>query len=79
MTRYLVRRPTDPPLLGLDSFADDALARRWFLSPRSYAVARFERLRAGFSLNYAAVRLATGVTDHLAGLELGLRLPSRRG
>ena len=43
--------------------------------PRSQvaAVARMQRLRAGFALNYAAVPLVTDLLDRIAVLETALR------
>jgi len=43
------------------------------------ALARVQRLRAGFALNYAAIGLVTDLLDRIAVLEAALRGAQRRG
>ena len=43
------------------------------------AVARVQRLRAGFALNYAAIGLVTDLLDRIAALEAALRGAQRPG
>jgi hypothetical protein len=51
----------------------------WF-SPRQVAeVARMQRLRAGFALNYAALGLVADLLDRIAALEEALRRARRGG
>ena len=42
-------------------------------------VARIQRLRAGFGLNYAAVGLVLDLLDRISALEAALRRPRRPG
>ena len=59
--------------LGLLEAQRDA-ADRWWLAPAELAtVARIQRLRAGFSLNYAAVGLVLDLLDRIEELETALR------
>ena len=59
--------------LGLLEAQRDA-ADRWWLAPAELATAaRIQRLRAGFSLNYAAVGLVLDLLDRIEVLEAALR------
>jgi chaperone modulatory protein CbpM len=59
--------------LGLVDADRDAAGQLWF-SPAQFAViARIQRLRAGFALNYAAIGLVTDLLDRIAVLETALR------
>jgi chaperone modulatory protein CbpM len=71
----LVRRLVALGLLEPDR---DASGDLWFPPEQLATVARIERLRAGFSLNYAAVGLVCDLLDRIAGLETALRRRSRR-
>lgn len=61
--------------LGLLEASRDAAGDLWFSPAELAAVARIQRLRAGFSLNYAAVGLVIDLLDRIAELEAA----SRRG
>ena len=50
----------------------------WFSSAQVAEMARIQRLRAGFALNYAALGLVTDLLDRIAELEAALR-GARRG
>jgi hypothetical protein len=50
----------------------------WFSSAQVADMARIQRLRAGFALNYAALGLVTDLLDRIAALETALR-GARRG
>jgi hypothetical protein len=56
----------------------DAAGDLWFPVGQTAAVARVQRLRHGFSLNYAAVGLVVDLLDHIEDLEAALRTRSRR-
>jgi hypothetical protein len=71
----LVRRLT---VLGLLEPVEDARGDQWFAVAQVAEVARIQRLRAGFSLNYAAVGLVSDLLDRIADLEADLRVRSRR-
>jgi hypothetical protein len=59
--------------LGLvDTFRDPSGAM-WFRPSQLAAVARLQRLRAGFSLNYAALGLVVDLLDRIARLEAAQR------
>ena len=64
--------------LGLIEADRDAAGRLWFHRGELAMLARVQRLRAGFSLNYAAVGLVTDLLDRIAVLEAALRW-ARRG
>jgi chaperone modulatory protein CbpM len=65
--------------LGLIEAHRDTAGAIW-ISPSELAeVARMQRLRAGFALNYAAVGLVTDLLDRIAVLEAALRAAQRRG
>jgi chaperone modulatory protein CbpM len=64
--------------LGLLEAQRDA-AGRWWLAPAELAtVTRIQRLRAGFSLNYAALGLVLDLLDRIEVLEAALRRPPGR-
>jgi len=68
--------------LGLIDADRDATGGLWFSRSQLAAVARMQRLRAGFALNYAAIGLVTDLLDRIAALEAaqrGARRPARRG
>jgi chaperone modulatory protein CbpM len=72
----LIRRLVALGLLDADR---DAAGRLWFSRSEFAALARVQRLRAGFSLNYAAVGLVADLLDRIAVLEAALRAAQRRG
>jgi chaperone modulatory protein CbpM len=72
----LIRRLVALGLLDADR---DAAGRLWFSRGEFAALARVQRLRAGFSLNYAAVGLVADLLDRIAVLEAALRVAQRRG
>ena len=59
--------------LGLIDASRDAAGELWFSRGQLAAVARVQRLRAGFALNYAAIGLVTDLLDRIAVLEAALR------
>lgn len=59
--------------LGLLEPARDASGRMWFTYGDLVAVARLQRLRTAFSLNYAALGLVVDLLDRIAALEADLR------
>ncbi|HET6186069.1 MAG TPA: chaperone modulator CbpM [Trebonia sp.] len=59
--------------LGVIDAERDASGDLWFSRAQLAAVARVQRLRAGFALNYAAVGLVTHLLDRIAVLEAALR------
>jgi chaperone modulatory protein CbpM len=59
--------------LGLIDARRDSAGELWFSGSQLAAVARVQRLRAGFALNYAAVGLVTDLLDRIAVLEAALR------
>lgn len=65
--------------LGLVEAYRDAAGQFWFSRSELAAVARVQRLRAGFALNYAAIGLVTDLLDRIAVLEAALRGAQRRG
>ncbi len=70
----LVRQWTN---LGLLEVSTDSSGVLWFDRSQIAAVARIQRLRAGFSLNYAAIGLVTDLLDRIAELEAELRARPR--
>jgi DNA-binding transcriptional MerR regulator len=68
----LVRRLVALGLLEPDRDADGALR---FSRSDLATVARIQRLRAGFGLNYAALGLVVDLLDRVAVLECALRQP----
>jgi chaperone modulatory protein CbpM len=65
--------------LGLIGAYRDPAGTLWFSRSELAAVARVQRLRAGFALNYAAIGLVTDLLDRIAVLEAALRGAQRRG
>jgi hypothetical protein len=63
--------------LGLLEVTQDAAGELWFPATQLAAVARLQRLRAGFALNYAALGLVVELLDRIAELETALRHRSR--
>jgi chaperone modulatory protein CbpM len=63
--------------LGLLDAVRDAAGELWFSPAPLAAVARLQRLRAGFALNYAALGLVVDLLDRVAELEAALRNRSR--
>ena len=59
--------------LGLIEAYRDTAGQLWFSRSELAAVARVQRLRAGFALNYAAIGLVTDLLDRIALLETALR------
>jgi hypothetical protein len=55
--------------LGLIEATRDASGSLWFAPAQIAAVARLQRLRAGFALNYAALGLVADLLDRVARLE----------
>ena len=65
--------------LGLIEAYRDAAGQLWFSRSELAAVARMQRLRAGFALNYAAIGLVTDLLDRISVLEAALHGAQRRG
>jgi chaperone modulatory protein CbpM len=59
--------------LGLIDADCDAAGELWFSRAQFAVVARMQRLRAGFALNYAAIGLVADLLDRIAVLEAALR------
>jgi len=59
--------------LGLLDAETDAAGRLWFAPAQRAAMARAQRLRAGFGLNYAALGLVADLLDRIAKLEMAAR------
>ncbi len=64
--------------LGLLDAETDAAGRLWFAPSQRAAMARVQRLRAGFGLNYAAIGLVSDLLDRIAVLEAAARSHPRR-
>ena len=64
-------------VLGLIEAGRDPAGELWFPRGQIAAVARLQRLRAGFALNYAALGLVTDLLDRIAALEAALRTNRR--
>jgi chaperone modulatory protein CbpM len=66
--------------LGVLDAETDSAGRLWFTPAQLTAMARIQRLRAGFSLNYAAIGLVMDLLDRIAALEAAARTrPQRSG
>ena len=63
--------------LGLINADRDTAGELWFSRGEFAAVARVQRLRAGFPLNYAAIGLVTDLLDQIAALQAALRRAAR--
>ena len=59
--------------LGLLEPSRDAAGRLWFAPPQLRTLARIQRLRAGLSVNYAALGLVMDLLDRIEVLEAALR------
>jgi hypothetical protein len=59
--------------LGLLEAHRDAEGRLWFPASAPMTLARIERLRTGFCLNYASLGLVMDLLDRIALLESALR------
>ncbi|MEU6039223.1 chaperone modulator CbpM [Actinomadura sp. NPDC047616] len=59
--------------LGILDADRDVSGRLWFSREQLAVLARVQRLRAGFSLNYAAVGLVCDLLDRIAALEAAQR------
>ena len=55
--------------LGLIEASRDATGALWFAPNQLAALARLQRLRAGFALNYAALGLVVELLDRIGRLE----------
>ena len=64
--------------LGLLEPTRDAAGRLWFAAPQLQVAARIQRLRAGLSLNYAALGLVMDLLDRVETLEAALRAAGSR-
>jgi chaperone modulatory protein CbpM len=65
--------------LGVLDAAADSAGRLWFAPSQLAALARVQRLRAAFPINYAAIGLVTDLLDRIAALETALRRARRAG
>ncbi len=72
----LIRRLVALGLLDADRDAAGAL---WFSPAQLAVVARIQRLRAGFALNYAAVGLVIDLLNRIESLETALRSSGQPG
>ena len=72
----LIRRLVTLGVLDADC---DPAGRLWFAPGQVAALARIQRLRAGFALNYAALGLVTDLLERNALLETALRRSRRPG
>ncbi|WP_433257300.1 chaperone modulator CbpM [Streptosporangium sp. CA-135522] len=63
--------------LGVLDAQRDAAGALWFPPSQLRAMARIQRLRAGFALNYAALGLVLDLLDRIAELEAAQRNRSR--
>lgn len=64
--------------LGLIEATRDATGELWFVPAQIAAAARIRRLRAGLSLNYAALGVVIDLLDRVAELEAALHTRARR-
>jgi chaperone modulatory protein CbpM len=65
--------------LGILDARRGAGGELWFAPGQAAAMARIQRLRAGFALNYAALGLVTDLLERIAVLERALRRARRPG
>ena len=65
--------------LGLIDAHPGPAGELWFDPDALAALARVQRLRAGFALNYAAIGLVTDLLDRIVLLEAALRRAQQRG
>lgn len=59
--------------LGILDATRDSAGELWFAPGQVAAMARVQRLRAGFALNYAALGLVNDLLERIAALETALR------
>lgn len=59
--------------LGLLDASRDRAGELWFSPAEVGALARIQRLRVGFALNYASAGLVADLLDRIAALEAALR------
>jgi hypothetical protein len=64
--------------LGVLDAERDLSGALWFTSAQLAAVGRVQRLRSGFSLNYASLGLVCDLLDRIAALESAIQHRSRR-
>ena len=64
--------------LGLVDADRDPAGELWFSRSEFAAVARVQRLRAGFALNYPAIGLVADLLDRITVLEAALRRQAAR-
>ena len=64
--------------LGLLDAGRDAAGELWFAPSQVAVMGRVQRLRAGFTLNYAAIGLVIDLLDRIAELEAALRSSRHR-
>jgi hypothetical protein len=72
----LIRRLVALGILDADR---DPTGRLWFAPSQALVLARTQRLRAGFALNYAAVGLVIDLLERIAVLERALGRSGRPG
>ena len=65
--------------LGVLDAAADSAGRLWFAPSQLAGLARVQRLRAAFPINYAAIGLVTDLLDRIAALETALHRARRAG
>jgi hypothetical protein len=65
--------------LGVLDAARGPAGELWFAPGQVAVLARAQRLRAGFALNYAAVGLVADLLERIAALETALRRARRPG
>ena len=63
--------------LGVLDASRDCSGDLWFAPGQLGAVARIQRLRAGFGLNYASIGLVLDLLDRITALEEALRRARR--
>ena len=64
---------------GLVEASRDTAGQLWFGSGQLSSIARVQRLRAGLSLNYAAIGVVIDLLDRIALLEAALRRAGQPG
>jgi chaperone modulatory protein CbpM len=65
--------------LGVIDAGRDPAGEMWFAPSQVAVLARAQRLRAGFALNYAALGLVADLLERIAALESALRRARRLG
>lgn len=66
-------------VLGVLDASADSAGRLWLAPTQLAALARVQRLRAAFPVNYAAIGLVSDLLDRIAVLETALRRARRSG